>query len=65
MMLCNEKIECIELKDFIIKPVSFIISNREFHGITDEIAQTQGILFADILDTLSILFRNNITYYSA
>jgi DNA polymerase-3 subunit alpha len=49
MMLCDNQFKCIKLEDFIIKPVDFSIDNAEFHGITNEIAQHNGLLLSDIL----------------
>ncbi len=43
-MLCNSKLEQIELNDFIIK-VNFDIQNSNYHNITNEISITQGIDF--------------------
>lgn len=47
MMLCNEKMEQITLKDFIIKRDDFNIDNHRFHKITNEISDTKGIQFKD------------------
>ena len=43
-MLCNDKLEEIELNDYIIK-VNFNISNSNFHNITNEISNKSGIPF--------------------
>jgi DNA polymerase-3 subunit alpha len=49
MMLCDDQLKCIKLEDFIVKPVDFSIDNPEFHGITNEIAQHNGLLLCNIL----------------
>ena len=48
-MLCNEQLDEIESKNFIIK-VDFKIPNSNFHGITDEISKNQGIDINIFLD---------------
>ena len=57
MMLCNEKFEQVELKDFIVKSDGFIINNAAFHGITNEISADKGILFSEIAEFLSIYLK--------
>ena len=52
-MLCNEKLENIELKDFIVKRDNFSISNYQFHGITNDISTKKGIQFIEIAKILS------------
>ena len=52
IMLCDENLNEIELKDFIIKADGFAINNEKFHGITNEISAMEGISiieFANIL----------------
>ena len=43
-MLCNNKLEKLELNDYIIK-VNFNISNSDFHNITNEISNKSGLPF--------------------
>jgi len=45
MMLCNEFLEPVEIKNFIIKSDGFPIHNAFIHGITPEISSTQGVPF--------------------
>jgi len=52
MMVCNEKFEEIELTDYIVK-VDVPIPNANFHGITNEISETKGILFSKIAEHIS------------
>jgi len=54
MMLCNEKLEQIELKDFIIKADNFSINNSSFHGITNEISENYGIPFSEIVEVIKL-----------
>lgn len=53
MMLCDEKFEQIELKDFIVKANNFTIENSAFHGITNEISANEGISFSEIAKEIS------------
>ena len=53
MMLCNEKFEEVELKDFIVKADGFTIRNEKFHGITNEISENKGIPFSKIAEEIS------------
>jgi DNA polymerase III epsilon subunit-like protein len=53
MMLCNEHFEEIEFNDYVVKADGFIIGNSSFHGITNEISETNGILFSKIAETIS------------
>lgn len=52
MMLCNERFEQVELKDFIVKAEGFVIENSSFHGITNDISADKGISFHDIAKEL-------------
>ena len=54
LMLCNENLEQIELKDFIIKADNFSINNSSFHGITNEISQSEGVPFSVIVDVIKL-----------
>jgi DNA polymerase III epsilon subunit-like protein len=53
MMLCDDKFEQVELKDFIVKSDGFTIGNSSFHGITNEMSETQGLPFHVIAKELS------------
>ena len=46
-MLCNEKLEQVEIKDYIVK-VDCDIKNSNIHGITNEISTTKGVEFLEI-----------------
>ena len=50
MMLCNEFLEPIEIKNFIIKSDGFPIENAFIHGITPEISENQGVSFATMAE---------------
>ena len=52
-MLCNERLENIDLKDFIVKRDNFLISNSQFHGITNDISTNEGVQFIEIAKILS------------
>jgi DNA polymerase III epsilon subunit-like protein len=53
MLLCNETWDEIEMKDYVVKSDGFSIGNACFHGITNEISQTQGVPFSEIVEALS------------
>jgi DNA polymerase III epsilon subunit-like protein len=57
MMLCNDKFEQIEFKDFIVKADGFTIGNSQFHGITNEISSNMGIPFYEIAKELSTYLK--------
>lgn len=42
MMLCNDKFEKLQFKDFIVKPDGYVIENSDIHGITTEHATESG-----------------------
>lgn len=49
MLLCDEKFNALEEKDFIIKKTPEInIKNSHIHGITNEISLSSGIPFPDV-----------------
>jgi hypothetical protein len=52
IMICNERFEELELKDFIIKADGFSIDNSGFHGITNEISEKEGKHFKEIAEIL-------------
>ncbi len=52
MMLCTKNFEKISIENFIIKPENFKINNSDMHGITDDIAQKDGVAFNIVADTL-------------
>jgi len=47
-MLCNERMEEIDLTDLIVKADNFTIPNADIHGITNEISSTVGTSFTNI-----------------
>jgi DNA polymerase III epsilon subunit-like protein len=57
MMLCNEQFEEIEFTDFVVKSDGFTISNSSFHGITNEISETNGTLFSKIAEQISVYLK--------
>jgi DNA polymerase III epsilon subunit-like protein len=57
MMLCNEHFEEVGFNDFVVKSDGFTISNSNFHGITNEISETQGIPFSKIAEVLSYYLK--------
>ncbi len=68
-MICDEKLDSIELKDTIIKLDNFTIKNSNIHGITDEISLSKGEPFIDVankfyldLQKVSHIFAHNIMF---
>ena len=68
-MICDEKLDSIELKDTIIKLDNFTIKNSNIHGITDEISLSKGEAFIDAankfyldLQKVSHIFAHNIMF---
>ena len=54
LMVCNEYFEQIEFYDYIVNSEQkFSIPNSHLHGITNEISNTRGILFIEIIKTIS------------
>ena len=51
-ILCNEKFEKIDERDFIIKADGFSIDNSHIHGITNEISASKGVPFSDVATVL-------------
>ena len=71
-MLCDENLNEIELKDFIIKADGFAINNEKFHGITNEISLLKGQPIASILkqyfddiQTVDLIVAHNINFDSS
>ena len=53
LMVCNENFEQIEFYDNIVNSEQkFSIPNSHFHGITNEISNTQGKPFTEIIKTI-------------
>lgn len=67
-MICDNDFNQIIMKDFIIKRNNFEINNTEFHNITNEISDTDGInlnevsneFYKDILNAKYIIAHNAI-----
>lgn len=64
LMLCNEKLEQVELKDFIIKADNFSINNSSFHGITNEISENKGVPFSEVVEVIK-LYLPKVTHIIA
>jgi DNA polymerase III epsilon subunit-like protein len=64
MMLCDDSLNEVALKDYIIKADDFIIENSHIHGITDEVSQQDGTPFEDILPTLKEFLEQSDTIYA-
>lgn len=65
----NYKHELLDSYDFIIKPSGFDINNSSFHGITNEIANKNGVNIQDALkilqldiENISIICGHNISF---
>jgi DNA polymerase-3 subunit alpha len=68
-MLCDENLQKIETKNYIIKKNGFDINNSEFHGITNEISNNNGIDFnivcndfLNYLTKISHIIAHNIDF---
>ena len=59
IMICDEKFEELELKDFIVKADGFSIENSSFHGITNEISEKEGKPFSEIAEILLECLRKS------
>jgi len=64
LMLCNENLEQVELKDFIIKADNFSIDNSSFHGITNEISENKGVPFSEVVEVIK-LYLPKVSYIIA
>lgn len=53
MMVCDTSFNEVSLDDYIIKSTGYDITNTQFHGITNEISQKEGIYFADVATILA------------
>ncbi len=49
-MICDNKLNKLNMYDYIIKAENFSINNSEFHGITNEISNKDGSNFDIIID---------------
>jgi DNA polymerase III epsilon subunit-like protein len=58
VMLCNDKLEEIVIKDYIIK-VDFDIPNSNFHNITNEISQSKGIILGEVMEEINELIKQS------
>jgi len=64
MMFCNENLEEIELKDYIVRAEDFTIENSKFHGITNEISLNSGMNFIEIMQEF-LIYVKQISYIIA
>ena len=64
MMQCDNDLNEVELKDYIVKADGFIIENSHIHGITQDISDVDGISFIDILPKLEELLQTCDTIYA-
>jgi len=53
MLICDYNFNQLSLQDYIIKSNGYNITNSQFHGITNEISQKEGIYFEDVAKILS------------
>lgn len=58
-ILEKKKFKLIKKFNFIIKPDKFIVRNSDIHGITQEIAEQQGIPFVDAIKEISAEFKDS------
>jgi len=57
MLITDNKFKFIDVKDYIIKREGFDITNKEFHGITNDISDNNGVSF----DTVAVeIFYENL-----
>lgn len=60
MMLCDSKLINTGITSYIIKPENFKICNSQIHGITNDIAEKNGVSFTIVANTfLSLLKKVN------
>lgn len=63
-MLCDENFRDKELQDYVIKRDNFSIENVQFHGITDEISDRDGMSFTDVANVFA-KYLQNVTHIIA
>ena len=61
MMLCDRHYNELNLEDFIIKRDNFSINNSDFHNITNEISDSNGLPFIDIAQQFSNYLKQTST----
>jgi len=68
-MICDHNFNELSLDDAIIKRDGFDIFNKEFHGITNEISDNQGVPFLNVandfytyLKDVKYIFAHNIAF---
>jgi DNA polymerase-3 subunit alpha len=64
MMQCDNDLNEVELKDYIVRADGFIIENSHIHGITQDISDADGISFIDILPKLEEFLQTCDTIYA-
>jgi DNA polymerase-3 subunit alpha len=64
MMQCDNDLNEVELKDYIVRADGFIIENSHIHGITQDISTNDGISFIDILPKLEEFLQTCDTIYA-
>jgi DNA polymerase III epsilon subunit-like protein len=70
MLLTDNKYRFIDVKDYIIKREGFNITNKEFHGITDDISDDIGVsfnvvaieIFYEQLKNVSHIIAHNVAF---
>jgi DNA polymerase III epsilon subunit-like protein len=70
MLLTDNKYNFIDVKDYIIKREGFNITNKEFHGITDDISDDIGVsfnvvaieIFYEQLKNVSHIIAHNVAF---
>ena len=70
MLLTDNKYRFIDVKDYIIKREGFNITNKEFHGITDDISDNIGVsfdvvaieIFYEHLKKVSHIIAHNVAF---
>jgi len=60
-IITGKYFEQLEESNIIIKANDFKIKNSQFHGITDEISQSQGIPFEEFAE----MFNNSLDHVTA
>lgn len=69
IMVCDEKFTEVLLQDTIVKRDGFDIYNQQFHGITNDISDNDGVSFIDIMEefyqslkSVNYIFAHNIAF---
>lgn len=57
IMVCDDKLNILQCRNYILKRDGFSINNSYIHGITNEISDQNGVSFSSILNDLENLLN--------